>query len=130
MRDWLPQGSTSIAKEVNNMKMKDLVDLVRAGLKPAEIKEMIELEKQVADIDIEEPEEIEQPKDEPEQKQEPEVEKKVDPTLDELKQAKEDLANLKSQLVALQNEYKNKDISQSQEKSLDKQIEDIFSNLF
>ena len=129
MRDWLPQGSTSIAKEVNNMKMKDLVDLVRAGLKPAEIKEMIELEKQVVDINIEEPEEIEQPKEEPEQKQEPEVEK-VDTTLDELKQAKEDLANLKSQLVALQNEYKNKDISQSQEKSLDKQIEDIFSNLF
>ena len=130
MRDWLPQGSTSIAKEVNNMKMKDLVDLVRAGLKPAEIKEMIELEKQVVDINIEEPEEIEQPKDEPEQKQEPEVEKKVDPTLDELKQAKEDLANLKSQLVALQNEYKNKDISQNLDKSLDEQIEDIFSNLF
>ena len=129
MRDWLPQGSTSIAKEVNNMKMKDLVDLVRAGLKPAEIKEMIELEKQVGDIDIEEPEEIEQPKEEPEQKQEPEV-KKVDTTLDELKQAKEDLANLKSQLVALQNEYKNKDISQSQDKTLDEQIEDIFSNLF
>ena len=130
MRDWLPQGSTSITKEVNNMKMKDLVDLVRAGLKPAEIKEMIELEKQVVDINIEEPEEIEQPKDEPEQKQEPEVEKKVDPTLDELKQAKEDLANLKSQLVALQNEYKNKDISQNLDKSLDEQIEDIFSNLF
>ena len=111
------------------MKMKDLVDLVRAGLKPAEIKEMIELEKQVGDIDIEEPEEIEQPKEEPEQKQEPEV-KKVDTTLDELKQAKEDLANLKSQLVALQNEYKNKDISQSQDKTLDEQIEDIFSNLF
>lgn len=126
MRDWLPQNSTSIAKEVKDMKMKDLVDLVRAGLKPAEIKEMIELEKQVGDINIDEPEEVEQPKEETEVKQEPEV----DTVSEELKQAKEDLANLKAQLTTLQQENKNKDISQNLDKSLDEQIEDIFSKLF
>ena len=36
------------------MQMRDLIDLVRAGLKPNEIKEMIELEKEVKDINIDE----------------------------------------------------------------------------
>lgn len=109
------------------MQMRDLIDLVRAGLKPAEIKEMIELEKQVKDIDIEAKEEVkeEQPKEEP-VKEEPEPE---DNTAEELKKAQEELANIKTQLVAIQNENKNKDISGTQDKTLDEQLVDIFSKM-
>lgn len=110
------------------MQMRDLIDLVRAGLKPAEIKEMIELEKQVKDIDIENKEEVkeEQPKEEPVVKQEPEPE---DNTAEELKKAHEELVNIKAQLTAIQNENKNKDISGNQDKTLDEQLVDIFSKL-
>lgn len=112
------------------MKMKDLIDLVRAGLKPAEIKEMIELEKQAADINIDdpEPEPTPQPSKEPEPKQEPEPQQD-NKTVEELKKAQEEISNLKAQITAIQNENKNKDISNHQDKTLDEQIVDIFNQM-
>lgn len=120
------------------MKMKDLIDLVRAGLKPSEIKEMIELEKQAADINIDEPEQ--EPTQQPDEKTDPKPDTKTesntkdisgvdDTTADELKKAQEEIANLKSQITAIQNENKNKDISNHQDKTLDEQIVDIFNQM-
>lgn len=112
------------------MKMKDLIDLVRAGLKPAEIKEMIELEKQAADINIDdpEPEPTPQPNKDTEPKPEPETQQDTK-TAEELKKAQEEIANLKAQITAIQNENKNKDISNHQDKTLDEQIVDIFNQM-
>lgn len=112
------------------MKMKDLIDLVRAGLKPAEIKEMIELEKQAADINIDDPETepTPQPNKDTEPKQEPEPQPD-NKTVEELKKAQEEIANLKAQITAIQNENKNKDISNHQDKTLDEQIVDIFNQM-
>lgn len=112
------------------MKMKDLIDLVRAGLKPSEIKEMIELEKQAADINIDEPEQ------EPTQQLDKDTEPKPEPepqpdnkTVEELNKAQEEIANLKAQITAIQNENKNKDISNHQDRTLDEQIVDIFNQM-
>lgn len=110
--------------------MRDLIDLVRAGLKPAEIKEMIELEKQAKDINIDDPqpEPTPQPSKEPEPKPEPEPQKD-DKSAEELKKAQDEIANLKAQIAAIQNENKNKDISNHQDKTLDEQIVDIFNQM-
>lgn len=112
------------------MQMRDLIDLVRAGLKPAEIKEMIELEKQAKDINIDEPkpEPTPQPSKEPEPKPEPEPQQDTK-TAEELKKAQDEIANLKAQITAIQNENKNKDISNHQDKTLDEQIVDIFNQM-
>ena len=112
------------------MKMKDLIDLVRAGLKPSEIKEMIELEKQAADINIDEPEQ--EPTPQPDKDTEPKPEPEPQPdnkTVEELNKAQEEIANLKAQITAIQNENKNKDISNHQDKTLDEQIVDIFNQM-
>lgn len=114
------------------MQIRDLIDLVRAGLKPAEIKEMIELEKQAKDIDIDEPTPTPQPNNEPEPTPEPkqESEPQVDNTAnEELKKAQDEIAALKSQIASIQNENKNKDISGGQDKTIDEQIVDIFSQM-
>lgn len=114
------------------MQMRDLIDLVRAGLKPSEIKEMIELEKQVKDINIDEPqpqpEPTPQPNNEPEPKPEPEPQPD-NKTAEELKKAQDEIANLKAQIATIQNENKNKDISNNQDKTLDEQIVDIFNQM-
>lgn len=112
------------------MQMRDLIDLVRAGLKPSEIKEMIELEKQAKDINIDEtqPEPTPQPNKEPEPKPEPEPQQDTK-TAEELKKAQDEIANLKAQITAIQNENKNKDISNHQDKTLDEQIVDIFNQM-
>lgn len=112
------------------MQMRDLIDLVRAGLKPAEIKEMIELEKQAKDINIDEPQP--EPKPEPDDKKEPEPEPEPqsDNTENEdLKKAQDEIAALKSQIASIQNENKNKDISSNQDKTIDEQIVDILSKM-
>lgn len=112
------------------MKMKDLIDLVRAGLKPSEIKEMIELEKQAADINIDDPEPEPTPQPNKDTEPEPEPEPQQDTkTAEELKKAQEEIANLKAQITAIQNENKNKDISNYQDKTLDEQIIDIFNKM-
>ena len=112
------------------MQMRDLIDLVRAGLKPSEIKEMIELEKQAKDINIDEPqpETTPQPNNEPEPKPEPEPQPD-NTTAEDLKKAQDEIANLKAQITAIQNENKNKDISNQKDKTLDEQIVDIFSQM-
>lgn len=113
------------------MQMRDLIDLVRAGLKPSEIKEMIELEKQAKDIDIDkqEQETTEQPEDktEPKLETEPQVE---DKSAEELKKAQDEIEALKSQIASIHNENKNKDISGNQDnKTIDEQIVDIISQM-
>lgn len=112
------------------MQMRDLIDLVRAGLKPSEIKEMIELEKQAKDINIDETQQepTPQPSKEPEPKPEPEPQPD-NKTVEELKKAQDEIANLKAQITAIQNENKNKDISNHQDKTLDEQIVDIFNQM-
>ena len=120
------------------MKMKDLIDLVRAGLKPSEIKEMIELEKQAKDINIDEPEP--EPTPQPDKKTDPEPDKKTEPntkdvsgvddtTADELKKAQDEILKLKDQIKEIQKENKSKDISNNQNKTLDEQIVDIFNQM-
>lgn len=112
------------------MQMRDLIDLVRAGLKPSEIKEMIELEKQAKDINIDEPQP--EPTPQPNKDTEPKPEPEPQPdnkTAEELKKAQDEIANLKAQITAIQNENKNKDISNHQDKTLDEQIVDIFNQM-
>ena len=46
-----------------------------------------------------------------------------------LNKAQEEIANLKAQITAIQNENKNKDISNHQDKTLDEQIVDIFNQM-
>lgn len=112
------------------MQMRDLIDLVRAGLKPAEIKEMIELEKQAKDINIDEPQPEPSPKPDDKTEPEPEPEPKPDNTENEdLKKAQDEIAALKSQIASIQNENKNKDISSNQDKTIDEQIVDILSKM-
>ena len=112
------------------MQMRDLIDLVRAGLKPNEIKEMIELEKQAADINIDEPETEPEPTPNVEPEPSPEPENNVDNTAtDDLKKAQEEIIKLKEQIKSIQNENKNKDISNNQDKTLDEQIIDIFNQM-
>ena len=112
------------------MKMRDLIDLVRAGLKPNEIKEMIELEKQASDINIDEPETEPEPTPNVEPETNPEPENNVDNTAaDDLKKAQEEIIKLKEQIKSIQNENKNKDISNNQDKTLDEQIVDIFNQM-
>ena len=112
------------------MQMRDLIDLVRAGLKPNEIKEMIELEKQAADINIDEPETEPEPTTNVEPEPSPEPENNVDNTAaDDLKKAQEEIIKLKEQIKSIQNENKNKDISNNQDKTLDEQIIDLFNQM-
>lgn len=112
------------------MQMRDLIDLVRAGLKPNEIKEMIELEKQAADINIDEPETEPEPTPDVETEPSPEPEDNVDNTAaDDLKKAQDEIIKLKEQIKSIQNENKNKDISNNQDKTLDEQIIDIFNQM-
>ena len=112
------------------MQMRDLIDLVRAGLKPSEIKEMIELEKQAKDINIDEPqpEPTPQPNKDTEPKPEPEPESN-NTSADDLEKAQEEIIKLKEQIKSIQNENKNKDISNNQDKTLDEQIVDIFNQM-
>ena len=121
------------------MKMKDLIDLVRAGLKPSEIKEMIELEKQASDIDIDEHNQEPAPKQD--EKTDTKLDTKIEPdtkdvsgvddtSAEELKKAKDEILKLKEQIKEIQNENKNKDISNNQNKTLDEQIIDIFNQMF
>lgn len=112
------------------MQMRDLIDLVRAGLKPAEIKEMIELEKQAKDINIDEPQPEPTPQPDDKTEPEPEPEPQPDNTANEdLKKAQDEIAALKSQIASIQNENKNKDISSNQDKTIDEQIVDILSKM-
>lgn len=112
------------------MQMRDLIDLVRAGLKPVEIKEMIELEKQAKDINIDEPQPEPTPKPDDKTEPEPEPEPQPDNTANEdLKKAQDEIAALKSQIASIQNENKNKDISSNQDKTIDEQIVDILSKM-
>lgn len=116
------------------MQMRDLIDLVRAGLKPAEIKEMIELEKEVKDINIDEQDPEPEPEPEPEPIKEPEPKPEPEPesnntSADDLKKAQEEIIKLKEQIKSIQNENKNKDISNNQDKTLDEQIIDIFNQM-
>ena len=112
------------------MQMRDLIDLVRAGLKHNEIKEMIELEKQAADINIDEPETEPEPTTNVEPEPSPEPENNVDNTAaDDLKKAQEEIIKLKEQIKSIQNENKNKDISNNQDKTLDEQIIDLFNQM-
>lgn len=112
------------------MQMRDLIDLVRAGLKPSEIKEMIELEKQAKDINIDEPQPEPTPQPNKDTEPKPETELQIDnKSAEELKKAQDEIANLKAQITAIQNENKNKDISNHQDKTLDEQIVDIFNQM-
>lgn len=112
------------------MQMRDLIDLVRAGLKPNEIKEMIELEKQAKDINIDEPEPEPTPQPNVETEPSPEPEPNVDDTTaDDLKKAQDEIIKLKEQIKSIQNENKNKDISNNKDKTLDEQIIDIFNQM-
>ena len=112
------------------MQMRELIDLVRAGLKPNEIKEMIELEKQAKDINIDEPQQEPEPKQGDKAEPEPDPDPKPDNTVDEdLKKAQDEIAALKSKIASIQNENKNKDISSNQDKTIDEQIVDIFSQM-
>lgn len=112
------------------MQMRDLIDLVRAGLKPSEIKEMIELEKQAKNINIDEPQPEQTPQPNKDTEPKPETEPQQDnKTVEELKKAQDEVANLKAQITAIQNENKNKDISNHQDKTLDEQIVDIFNQM-
>lgn len=116
------------------MNMRDLIDLVKSGLKPNEIKEMIELEKEVRDINIE-PEVDETKTDEGKKDENNEqVDDKKDEQnkgvdSEELKNAKDEIESLKRQIASIQSENKNKDLSENQSKSLDEQIVDIFNQM-
>ena len=116
------------------MQMRDLIDLVRAGLKPSEIKEMIELEKEVKDINIDEQDPEPEPEPEPEPIKEPEPKPEPEPesnntSAEDLKKAQDEILKLKEQIKSIQNENKNKDISNNQDKTLDEQIVDIFNQM-
>lgn len=116
------------------MQMRDLIDLVRAGLKPNEIKEMIELEKEVKDINIDEQDPEPEPEPEPEPIKEPEPKPEPEPesnntSAEDLKKAQDEILKLKEQIKSIQNENKNKDISNNQDKTLDEQIIDIFNQM-
>lgn len=116
------------------MNMRDLIDLVKSGLKPSDIREMIELEKEVRDINIE-PDVTESNPDEskkddiidPQDGKKDETNTGVDS--DELKKAKDEIENLKKQISSIQSENKNKDLSRNQSKSLDEQIVDMFNQM-
>lgn len=116
------------------MNMRDLIDLVKSGLKPSEIKEMIELEKEVKDIVIEpevtESKPEESKKDESTESQDGKKdESNTGVDSDELKKAKDEIESLKRQIASIQSENKNKDLSGNQSKSLDEQIVDIFNQM-
>ena len=114
--------------------MKDLIDLVKLGLKPSDIKEMVELEKQVKDINIEQAENNTEEHEEPPTSEQHEEEKEDKPNDDaninnELTSAKAEIEELKKQITSMQNENKNKDMSGNQNnKTIDEQIIDMFTN--
>ena len=116
------------------MNMKDLIDLVKLGLKPSDIKEMVELEKQVKDINIEQAEnnteEHEEPPTGEPHKEEHEDKPNDDANINnELTSAKAEIEELKKQITSMQNENKNKDMSGNQNnKTIDEQIIDMFTN--
>lgn len=116
------------------MNMKDLIDLVKLGLKPSEIKEMVELEKQVKDITISEAENNTEEHEEPPTGEQHEEEHEDKPNDDaninkELDDARAEIEKLKSQITTIQNENKNKDMSgDNNKKTIDEQIVDMFTN--
>ena len=110
------------------MNMKDLIDLVKLGLKPSDIKEMVELEKQVKDINIEQAENNTEEHEEPPIGEQHEEENEDKPN-NELTSAKAEIEALKKQITSMQNENKNKDMSGNQNnKTIDEQIIDMFTN--
>lgn len=127
------------------MTMKDLIDLVKLGLKPSDIKEMINLEKEVKDIDItdqsktnngtdekstteEEKEEVSD-EDKTEEKVNTEDETKDKELLDKLSKANSEIEELKNKIANIQKANTNTDVSGSDSKTIDEQVVDIFNQL-
>ena len=126
------------------MTMKDLIDLVKLGLKPGDIKEMINLEKEVKDIDItdqsktnkdideksttEEKEEVSD-EDKTEEKVNTEDETKDKELLEKLSKANSEIEELKNKIASIQKDNTNKDASGSDSKTIDEQVVDIFNQL-
>lgn len=116
--------------------MKDLVDLVRAGLKPSEIREMIELEKQAKDIVIDEPtpDDDNGSKDVTEESVIKDDEKHNDDEINRLsgllESANNEIALLKTQISELQTSNKNKDMSGESDMSIDEKVTKIISEMY
>lgn len=125
------------------MTMKDLIDLVKLGLKPSDIKEMISLEKEVKDIDITDQsktnkdideksitkEEEVSDEDKPEEKIDTEDETKDKELLDKLSKANSEIEELKNKIANIQKANTNTDVSGSDSKTIDEQVVDIFNQL-
>lgn len=127
------------------MTMKDLIDLVKLGLKPSDIKEMINLEKEVKDIDItdqsktnngtdekstteEEKEEVSD-EDKTEEKVNTEDETKDKELLEKLSKANSEIEELKNKIASIQKDNTNTDASGDGSKTIDEQVVDIFNQL-
>lgn len=126
------------------MTMKDLIDLVKLGLKPSDIKEMVNLEKEVRDIDItdqsktnkdideksitKEEEEVSD-EDKTEEKVNTEDETKDKELLDKLSKANIEIEELKNKIANIQKANTNTDVSGSDSKTIDEQVVDIFNQL-
>lgn len=126
------------------MTMKDLIDLVKLGLKPGDIKEMINLEKEVKDIDITDQskttkgtdeksitkeEEVDSDEDKPEEKIDTEDETKDKELLEKLSKANSEIEELKNKIASIQKANTNTDVSGSDSKTIDEQVVDIFNQL-
>ena len=126
------------------MTMKDLIDLVKLGLKPSDIKEMINLEKEVKDIDITDQsktnkdideksitkeEEIVSDEDKTEEKIDTEDETKDKELLEKLSKANSEIEELKNKIANIQISNANTDVSGSVSKTIDEQVVDIFNQL-
>lgn len=125
------------------MTMKDLIDLVKLGLKPSDIKEMINLEKEVKDIDITDQskttkdideksitkEEEVSDEDKTEEKIDTEDETKDKELLEKLSKANSEIEELKNKIADIQKANTNTDVSGSDSKTIDEQVVDIFNQL-
>ena len=126
------------------MTMKDLIDLVKLGLKPSDIKEMINLEKEVKDIDITDQsktnedideksitkeKEVVSDEDKTEEKINTEDETKDKELLEKLSKANSEIEELKNKIANIQISNANTDVSGSVSKTIDEQVVDIFNQL-
>lgn len=126
------------------MTMKDLIDLVKLGLKPSDIKEMINLGKEVKDIDITDQsktnkdedeksitkeEEEDSDEDKTEEKVNTEDETKDKELLEKLSKATSEIEELKNKIASIQKDNTNKDASDNGSKTIDEQVVDIFNQL-
>lgn len=130
------------------MRMKDLVELVKAGLKPQEIREMIELEKQVKDINIDEPSseengsekntvesgtknnEVVTNNEEITNKSGVENNSDVDKLSGLLENANNEIETLKSQIAELQASNRNRDMSGNSDMSIEDKVTNIISEMY